>query len=31
MKMLVPVDGSSASINAVKKAIEITKKVSGFS
>ena len=27
MKMLVPVDGSSASINAVKKAIEITKKV----
>lgn len=31
MKMLVPIDGSSASINAVKKAIEITKKVSGFS
>lgn len=27
MKMLVPVDGSSASINAAKKAIEITKKV----
>lgn len=31
MKMLVPIDGSSASINAVKKAIEITKMVSGFS
>lgn len=30
MKILVPVDGSSASVNAVKKAIEIAKKY-GFS
>lgn len=31
MKMLVPVDGSAASINAVKKAIEIAKKYGNFS
>jgi nucleotide-binding universal stress UspA family protein len=29
MKILVPVDGSTASINAVKKAIEVAKKMNG--
>jgi nucleotide-binding universal stress UspA family protein len=29
MKILVPVDGSTASINAVKKSIEVAKKMNG--
>ncbi|MDF2616127.1 MAG: UspA protein [Sedimentibacter sp.] len=29
MKILVPVDGSTSSINAVKKAIEVAKKMNG--
>ncbi|MEL7604642.1 MAG: universal stress protein [Sedimentibacter saalensis] len=29
MKILVPVDGSTASINAVKKSIEVAKKFNG--